>query len=863
MRDSQSPLSADVEDSGNRNTHAQPFPIVGVGASAGGLEALTQLLERMPAHAGMALIVVQHLDPAHRSILTELLAKATAMPVVEVTEGMEVEIDHVYVIPPNKAMEIKAGALRLTPRIKGEGGYRSIDTFLFSLAAQQRNRAIGVILSGTASDGTLGLRAIKEEGGITFAQDRESARFEGMPAAAVAAGAVDFVMPPSNIAAELLQIARHPYVLRKPEDDAAEDRQISDERLGAIFALVRAASGVDFTHYKHSTIRRRILRRMMLNRIERVDDYVDLLKRSSPEVTGLFNDILINVTDFFRDPEAFDALKTVVLPELLKMRGSSALPMRIWVAGCATGEEAYSISILLLETFEATGHRVPVQIFATDISETALEKARAGIHPESGLTAVSPERRRRFFVKVAGGYQVAKIVRDMCMFARQDIGKDPPFSRIDFISCRNVLIYLGSTLQKRIIPAFHYALKPEGFLLLGSSESIGAFADLFGLVDKQNKIYRRKPGAFHFHIHPETMVPSLRHEMQSAVGPGGGAEMTNVEREADRMLLGRYSPPGVLIDESMTILQFRGQTGRYLEPAAGTASLNLMKMARPDLQTVLRKVIGEAFQRGTLTRIEDQRVRVNGSTHSVSIEVIPVASVPVSQGRFLMVLFLEGRTGRNMADKSDTTPRSKGRREPDEVAKLRQELIATREYLQSVIEEQEAANEELRSANEEAQSTNEELQSINEELETAKEELQSTNEELTTINEELENVNQELTQANNDLKNLLDGVDVAIVMLGADLRVRRFTSPAGALLNLISTDVGRPLADLKPKLDAPDLEQWILDVTEKLVPVRRVVQGGDGRRYNLHIKPYRTADNKIDGVVLTIVDRAEADPREH
>jgi two-component system CheB/CheR fusion protein len=837
---------------------SQPFPVVGIGASAGGLEALTHFLEKMPGAAGMALVVVQHLDPSHPSILTELLAKSTAMPVIQVTEGVRVEPNHVYVIPPNKTMEIERGALKLTPRAPNDAGHRPIDTFFFSLAVEQKNRAIGVILSGTASDGTLGLQAIKEQGGITFAQDRESAKFKGMPAAAIAAGAVDFVMPPAGIAAELVQMARHPYVARGQGRDEAESDsgEFTEERLATLFSLVRAASGVDFTHYKHSTIRRRILRRMMLNRTENVHNYVELLRRSPAEVTALFNDILINVTDFFRDPEVFEALKLTVLPQLIKGRASGGLPLRIWVPGCASGEEAYSIGICLLEIFETTGHHAPVQIFATDISESALERARAGIYQETSMAGISAERRRRYFVKMDGGYQVAKIVRDMCMFARQDISKDPPFSRIDLISCRNVLIYLGSALQKRVIPAFHYALKSDGFLLLGSSESIGAYAELFNIVDKPHKIYRKLPGVAHLQFHPADAMPTTR---DIAHAPAGAASVdASIEREADRVLLGRYSPPGVLIDESMTILQFRGQTGGYLEPAAGTASLNLMRMVRADLQLTLRKVIGEALSRGAQAQIKGQRLRVAGSMRSISIEVVPVSGVPVDRGRYFVVLFVEGKSPGDRAEpQEDREPPRKGdrTRERDEVTKLRQELVSMRDYLQSVIEGQEAANEELRSANEEAQSSNEELQSINEELETAKEELQSTNEELTTINEELENVNQELTQANSDLRNVLDGVEVAIVMLGADLRIRRFTPPAAALLNLISSDVGRPLADLKPNIEVPELGQWIASVADTLIPVRRVVRDGAGHEYDIRIKPYRTADNKIDGAVLTIFER--------
>jgi two-component system CheB/CheR fusion protein len=838
----------------SRSAAPASFPIVGLGASAGGLEALKKFLQSMPADSGMAFVIVQHLDPGHRSILTELLAKASPMPVREVVEGVRVQPNRVYVIPPNTSMEIALGMLKLTPRGDAHEQHRPVDTFFYSLAREQQNRAVGVVLSGTASDGALGLKAIKEQGGITFAQEPKSAKFNGMPAAAIATGGVDFVLPPEAIARELATIHRHPYVLQPAVPPHRDEGRFDDGGLDAIFSVLRAAHGVDFTHYKHSTIKRRIQRRMMLNRIERFAHYVEHVKRTPTEAQALRNDILISVTEFFRDPGAFESLKAIVFPEMLR-HCSPGSPLRIWVAGCAGGEEVYSIAICLHEFFGYTGAHVPVQIFATDISDAAIEKARAGLYPENSLATLSPERQRQFFVRKEGGYQVTRALRDWCVFARHDLTRDPPFSRLDLISCRNVLIYLGHTLQRRVIAAFHYALKPDGFLVLGTSESIGGFAELFALKEKENRIYARKPGVAHPHLdlrYGDALGAGDSHlgAAPPAADPGG------VEREADRLLLGRYSPPGVLITEEMNILQFRGQTGPYLEPAPGTASLNLLKMARPELQASLRKAVTEAMRNAAIVKVADLPLRTGDFRRRVNLEVIPIAGVPAGQGRFFLVLFDEDKSA--AARPAPAAARAKrGRRsEEAELEKLRQELAAAREYLQSVIEQQEAANEELRSANEEAHSSNEEMQSINEELETAKEELQSTNEELNTMNDELRTVNLELTHVNADLNNLLDGVDIGIVILAGDLRIRRFTSAAGRLLNMIATDIGRPFGDLKPNIEAPGLEETILEVIRSQRPKYLMVRDRDGQAHDLRVKAYRTGDNRIDGAVMTIVEKS-------
>ncbi|HEX6829551.1 MAG TPA: chemotaxis protein CheB [Burkholderiales bacterium] len=834
---------------------APVFPVVAFGASAGGLEALTQLFSHLPGDTGMAFVVIQHLDPTHRSMLRELLSKATPMPAVEVKEGMEVLPDHVYVIPPNAHMAIANGRLRLLERGDGRGSHMPIDAFFRSLSEERGALAIGVILSGAASDGTLGLRAIKDAGGVTFAQDRESAKYDSMPVSAVAAGGVDFVLPPEQIGKELEHLSRHPFVTAAGETTLPPATE--DAALNEIFVLVRRAIGVDFTYYKHTTILRRIQRRMMLLHVDKLSDYAVYLRNHADEIPILYGDILINVSSFFRDPEWYEGLTTEVLPDLLSNRVPGS-PLRAWVAGCAAGEEAYSLAITISDYFTATGNSVPVQLFATDISEAVIEKARAGIYSDSAVQAVHADRLRRYFVKVDGGYQVAKSLRDMCLFARQDLTRDPPFSKLDLISCRNVLIYLGPVLQKRIIPAFHYALKPDGYLVLGNSETVGAYADLFELVDKKGKIYRRKVAASRPFL--DTLAP---HPIEPPVHAAEPAEAIppqfNVDKETDRLLLGRYAPPGVVIDENMDVIQFRGQTGPLLEPSPGGASLNLLRLVREELRPELRRLVAKAYTDGVALRRDGVHLRgsAGGNGQVVNLVAIPMLPTHSKQPRHCVVLFEATGNPRPAGAKDVTAAKSKGKArksEHPETARLRQELTATREYLQAVIEEQEASNEELQSANEEHQSHNEELQSINEELETAKEELQSSNEELTTLNEELQNRNLELALANNDLKNLLDSIDIAVVMLDRDLRLRRYTPPAAKVLNLIPGDLGRPIGDLRPNVIAPDLEQLLRSAVDDLSFVQKEVQDREGRRYELRVRPYRTAENRIDGAVLTVIE---------
>lgn len=832
--------------------------IVGIGASAGGLEACTRLLKALPLDTGLAFVLVQHLDPKHDSMLTDILSRSTSLPIQEVRQGMQLEPNHVYVIPPNTNLAILKDRLHLKPREEAQGQHFTIDSFFRSLAEDQKSRAIGVILSGTGTDGTLGLQAIKANGGLSLAQDEKSAKYTGMPGHAVTAGAVDIVSSPEGIARELARIGRHPFLVPSLKAETLEILSEVDDHSQRIFSLLRGATGVDFSHYKPTTIQRRIARRMVLHKISNLGRYVRYLEDAPAEKDALYQDLLINVTGFFREPETFEALQKKVFPRLMKDRPPQT-PFRVWVSGCSTGEEAYSIAICLSEYLNLNKIAVPVQVFATDVSETVIEKARTGIYPENLLTGVSPERLHRFFVKGDGGYQVSRTIRDLCVFARQDLTKDPPFSRMDLITCRNLLIYLNPAIQQRIIPTFHYALKPNGVLVLGASETVGQFGDLFALLDKSQKVYTRKAALHRLRFEfPAGRVASPKAE-GGKTGLSAGGLGFDVQKEADRIVLARFAPASVVVNDSLEILHFRGKTGDYLEPASGTASLNLLKMAREGLLAGLQSALKEARAQNLPARQTGLKVKSNGGFKRVSLEVIPIKSTPNNRDRCFLVLFEDAsaadapapaKAAAALPETSETRHRSL----VSQVARLHQELAATRGHLQSIIEEREATNEELQSANEEIESSNEELQSTNEELETAKEEMQSTNEELTTLNEELQNRNAELNLVNSDLINLLNSVDIPIVILGSDLRIRRFTPTAEKVLKLIPTDVGRPFTDLRTNVLVPNLEQLILDALDRLTVKELEVQDREGRWHALRIRPYKNVENKIDGVVIALWD---------
>ena len=850
--------AAALDSEHSAETHA-PFPIVGIAASAGGLEAFTGLLTHLPIDTGMAFVLIQHLAPDHKSLLCEILARTTQMPVNEVQDGMAVEPNQVYVIPPNTKMVLCKGVLQLSPRQKIYGKYMPGDAFFTSLAVDRQHKAIAVVLSGGDGDGSLGLKAIKAAGGMTFAQCQGTAKFDSMPNTAVATGNVDFVLPPEKIAEELANYSRSPLLTSPLLRTKVEESPEQPSALATILALLKSTTGVDFTQYKAATLKRRIQRRMVLYKLESLDDYAEHLRHNSAEVKALYEEILIHVTSFFRDSEAFQKLKKLVFPTITQNKLANA-PIRIWVAGCSTGEEVYSIAICLLEFL---GDRVipPIQIFATDIGEATISKARSGVYLENQMVDVSPERRTRFFILEAGGsYKICKAVRELCVFARQDLGSDPPFSNLDLVSCRNVLIYLGESLQKKVMPIFHYSLNPTGFLLLGTSESTGKFSYLFKSVDKKSKIYAKKLTATRptFSFTPSS-YPVAKTVRKQEMNEENLINSLDLQRETEQLILNRYGPASVVVNEDMKILQVRGDIDPYLRVAAGTPDLNLLTMARPGLLVELRTAIYQAQTQNVTVRKERVVVEWGGRSTIVNIEVMPFQPHTFT-ARYFLLLLQEvlpqaidlGTVTSESCEPGDLASENECLKQA--LATANQEKTAAQVHQQSLIQEQENLNQDLKIANEEILSSNEELQSTNEELETAKEEIQATNEELTTTNEELRSRNIEQSLVNNDLTNLLASINIPILMLTNNLQIRRFTPTAQQLFSLIPTDVGRPFRDIRSTLDVPDLEQMILEVIDTLHTKEQEVQTLSGYWYNLRIRPYRTTENQIDGVVMVLID---------
>jgi two-component system CheB/CheR fusion protein len=831
------------------------FLIVGIGASAGGIEAVKKILSHLTADAGLAYVLVQHLSPQYDSFLAELLEISSEVPVTQATERMRVEPNRLHVIPPNVHMTLVDGHLHLAPRPHDASRYNAIDAFFESLATHAGERAIAIVLSGSASDGAAGLRAVKSAGGVTIAQDPRTAKYDSMPRAAIATGLVDLVLPPEAIGRELVRLGTHPF-LRPVRNMLGRlpELGMSEPQLERLFFLLKKESGVDFTHYKLPTIERRVQRRMTLHKLMDVERYLQLLATDAVEVRNLYRDFLIHVTRFFREPASFELLKTVVFPQILK-EAKQRRPLRIWVPGCATGEEAYSVAIALIEHLGDDVSSTPIQVFATDISDDAIDTARAGAYPESIEVDVSAERLRRFFVRADGGFRINKVVRDSCIFARQDLTRDPPFSKLDLIMCRNVLIYLDTRLQRRLLRLFHYALKPAGFLMLGGSESVGPEASLFAVADKRHKLYSRRNTAAPVGVEfaetppPTAVLPSKRADYVPARPM---PRPSDVHSEVNRLLLGRYSPPGVLVDGDLHIVQTRGHTGAFLELSAGEANLDVLKMAREGLLHGLRNALLEARRTGQPARRERLIVKNGDTAIETDVQVFPLTSA--TEAPFFLVLF-ERDTGHLAGDKHPPrNPKPARGKDDSRVKALQQELSASREYLQSIIQDLEAANEELQSANEEILSSNEELQSTNEELDTAKEELQSTNEELQTVNEELNTRNAELSRLNSDLMNLIGSVPAAIVIVSSELLVRRFTPLAEQFLNLIPSDVGRRLSDIRPNLNVPDLPALTREVIQSMQMKELEAQDPSGRRFMVRIRPYKNQENRIDGAVLAFVD---------
>lgn len=861
-----SDITADSPLVANSSFPAGLFPIVGIGASAGGLAAFEEFFSGMPADIdpGMAFVLVQHLAPDHKSILTDLIRNYTRMQVFEVEDGMEVKPNCTYIIPPNRDMEFVNGRLKLLEFTTPHGLRLPIDYFFRSLARELRENGIGIVLSGTGSDGTSGIRAIKGEGGLTIAQDPDSTQYDGMPINAISTGLIDYILAPSAMPEKLIAFTNHSYgkniPIAKPKTEIV---------LKKIYLLLRTQTGHDFSQYKPSTIHRRIERRMALHHIESVDNYLKFLQHTPEEVESLFSDLLIGVTSFFRDPETFKALEEIVIPKLFEGKLPGSL-IRIWSAGCSTGEEAYSLAIILAEFLEKLKKNFRIQIFATDIDIRSFSSARVGIFPASISTDISSERLIKYFTVESDGsaYRINKLIRDMLVFSEQDINKDPPFSKLDFLCCRNLLIYMGSELQKKLIPLFHYALNPGGLLFLGSSETVGEFSDLFAPLDRKIKLYRRKENFQHTsRITPPRFIaaPSLPDDAET-IAPAKMFLQTKlpVREITEQALLKQITSAGVLVNSHGDIYYQHGRTGKFLEPMPGEAGINnILKMAREGLQHELSMALHKAFIQKEKTYYPNLLVKTNGDFTPVNLTICPVNSDKLSLNRkeSLFLIILEESSGVSTEKFS-----ADGNYPPDAVAiieSLKKDLRAKEEYLQTSKEELETSNEELKSSNEEMQSVNEELHSTNEELETSKEELQSVNEELVTVNTELQTKISELFQANNDMNNLLAGTGVGTVFVNNQLRILRFTPAATRFINLIPGDIGRPVNHIVSNLAGYDrLIPDAQSVLDTLVPKEVDVQTTEGKWYKMHILPYRTLENVIEGVVITFFDITDMKQKE-
>ncbi len=848
---------------------APTFPIVGIGASAGGLVAFEAFFSGMPPHIdpGMAFVLVQHLAPDHKSILTDLIRRYTPMKVFEVEDGMVVQPNCAYIIPPNHDMAFLNGTLQLLEPSAPRGHRLPIDFFFRSLAQDQRERAIGIILSGTGSDGTLGVRAIKGEGGMVMVQNPASTEYDGMPRSAIATGLVDYELPPAEMPAQLMAYVAHAFagstqpVLAPPVPP--------ENALNKIFVVLRIQTGHDFSQYKPSTVNRRIERRMAVHQIETLEGYIKYLQKTPVEVELLFRDLLIGVTSFFRDPEAFEKLEEKIIPQLLNEKPENGI-IRVWVPGCSTGEEAYSIAMLLKEQQEALKKFCKIQIFATDIDNLAIMTARKGIYPASIVDDILPARLARFFTAESHNtiYRIRKSVRDMVIFSEQDVIKDPPFSKLDLISCRNLLIYMGEELQKKLIPLFHYVLNPGGFLFLGTSETVGDFTDLFGVVDRKLKLYQRKENFHEAASSTRAQLSPSHMSGETTVFPESGKprgpEKLSLRELTERSILRHLTSAGILVNAQGDILYLHGHTGLYLELAPGEAGTNnILKMAREGLAHELSVALRKSIANQIKVSIPNVQIKTNGSHITVNVTVCPVTPDGTAlPDVVLYLILLEPMPYINLvlSSKGPASFQMKGsesynQEDSSRIAELKQKLRIKEEHLQNTNEELETANEELTSSNEEMQSINEELQSTNEELETTKEELQSINEELSTVNSELQIKVADLSRLNNDMNNLFSGTGIGTVFVDYQLRILRFTPTITQILNLIFSDVGRPITHIVSNLVGYDqLSADVQAVLDSLIPKEIEVQTRNGIWYMLNIRPYRTLENVIEGAVITFID---------
>lgn len=827
------------------DTPSPACPVVGIGASAGGIDALKKFLPSVDPQSGIAFVLVQHLDPTHESILTEILAPMSPVPVVRILEGTKVAPNHFYVIPPNAALTIENGKLRLSRLVKRRAFGTPIDTFFISLAEDQGGFAACAILSGTGSDGTLGLRAIKEHGGLTLAQ--EGAEYDGMMRSALSTGLVDFVLPAEEMPAKLAGYFRHMNDVMTAKGPQGPEQEATDS-FAQICGLLRARTGHDFSGYKNSAIARRVQRRMQVLQLDTVAAFLARLRQDARQIELLFQDFLIGVTNFFRDPKIFEVLQREVIPKLFEAKGAND-EVRVWVPGCSTGEEAYTIAILLKEYVRKADSTVKLQIFASDIDDHGLELARVGRFPGTIVKDVPEPLLERYFQHEDGTYRITSGVREICLFAAHNLLRDPPFSRLDLISCRNLLIYLNPETQNRLIPLFHYALGEGGFLFLGSSEGIGRHTGLFSVFDKTNKIFKRRPQA----VKQLPDFPLVSRQHQGRKQPGRAAAQSSSAQElAERLLVERYSPAYVIVNPQGEVVHASIRTGKYLELPDGPPNVNIFSMARRGLRLDLRAALHKAIASGQATAQSNVKIDINGGTQLINLIAQPLAGTG-GENALYMVAFQDA--GAIQPAGGAERAEAEGGTESATLRELEANLHATRERLQTTTEELESSNEELKASNEELSSMNEELQSANEELETSKEELQSVNEELQTVNAELKARVDELSRANSDIANLFEGTQIATVFLDQDLTIKNFTPAAKDIFHLVETDTGRPLTHIRSRLSLDPIAEDAERVLRTLVPIERQVETIDGsKRYMMRILPYRTVQNVIAGVVVNYVD---------
>lgn len=819
------------------------FPIVGIGASAGGLEALEEFFMNIPADCGMAFVIIQHLDPNHKGMLPELLQRVTRMQVYTVKDRIKIKPDSLYVIPPNKSMSILNGTLHLFAPVESRGLRLPIDFFFRSLADDRLEKSIAIILSGMGSDGSMGLRAVKEKGGIVLVQSPETAKFDSMPRSAIEAVSADVVAPINELPLKLIELSK--LNSRVP---AGKELEKNTSILEKIIILLRSQTGNDFSQYKKTTLYRRIERRMNIHRIESITKYLRYLQENPAEIDILFKELLIGVTSFFRDIAMWDKIKTKIVPQILA-KATQGQIIRIWIPGCSTGEEAYSMAIIFREVMESENLKknIIVQIFATDIDSNAIEKARKGVYPDNISAEVSSNRLNKFFIESDGHFRVRTEIREMVVFAPQNVIKDPPFTKLDILCCRNLLIYLDANLQKKLIMLFFYSLNPNGFLLLGSAETVGTYSELFSSVDSRSRIYLRSNMA---------KTPELNEMTGTMSHINPGLERLskkkipdNIQSLTEQLLLQQYSPASVLVTDEGDILYITGSTGKYLEPSAGKANMNLFSMAREGLRNKLPEIFRKSLQTSEKVVLRNAKINADGVTHNVDVTLQKIGKPLPLNGKILVIFnpVANSAEARHTKNKGNSPAGENGSESDLEILRLQEELHSLREEMQT-------SQEEISSANEEMQSTNEELQSANEELTTSKEEMQSMNEELNTVNVELQNKIDDFTRVNNDMNNLLNSIEIATLFLNKELKIRQFTFPATKLFKLIPSDVGRLFTDQVTDLNYPEMINDAREVLRTLHFVEKEVNTYDGRWFGIRIMPYRTFEDKIDGLVITFIN---------